>query len=197
MSVSTEEGGWAKASRSAGMQGIWGCRPCERARAQQMPLASALHVFTASGPPPWQPIPVFLPGKFPRQKSLAGCGPWGQARLSHPLPSPHLPASPDVPGLAHPGFISTEGFTIMGWAGHWQADSGGRCPHHGYSWRDVAPHGALPTWVVNVAQAERGLQKGRSPRGSESIHPQASICPKITESRPHRGTFLVAQCIAS
>ena len=26
----------------------------------------------------WQPIPVFLPGKFHRQRSLAGYSPWGQ-----------------------------------------------------------------------------------------------------------------------
>ena len=25
----------------------------------------------------WQPTPVFLPGKFHRQRSLAGCSPWG------------------------------------------------------------------------------------------------------------------------
>ena len=25
----------------------------------------------------WQPIPVFLPGEFHRQRSLVGCSPWG------------------------------------------------------------------------------------------------------------------------
>ena len=25
----------------------------------------------------WQPIPVFLPGKFYGQRSLVGCSPWG------------------------------------------------------------------------------------------------------------------------
>ena len=25
----------------------------------------------------WQPIPVFLPGKFHGQRSLVGCSPWG------------------------------------------------------------------------------------------------------------------------
>ena len=25
----------------------------------------------------WQPAPVFLPGKFHGQRSLAGCRPWG------------------------------------------------------------------------------------------------------------------------
>ena len=25
----------------------------------------------------WQPTPVFLPGEFHGQRSLAGCGPWG------------------------------------------------------------------------------------------------------------------------
>ena len=25
----------------------------------------------------WQPTPVFLPGEFPGQRSLAGYGPWG------------------------------------------------------------------------------------------------------------------------
>ena len=28
----------------------------------------------------WQPIPVFLPGKFHRQRSLAGSSPWGQKK---------------------------------------------------------------------------------------------------------------------
>ena len=34
---------------------------------------------------PWnrkqQPTPVFLPGKFHRQRSLAGCSPWGHKQL--------------------------------------------------------------------------------------------------------------------
>ena len=30
----------------------------------------------------WQPTPVFLPGKFHGQRSLAGYNPWGQLRLS-------------------------------------------------------------------------------------------------------------------
>ena len=25
----------------------------------------------------WQPVPIFLPGKFHRQKSLEGYSPWG------------------------------------------------------------------------------------------------------------------------
>ena len=29
----------------------------------------------------WQPIPVFLPGKFHGQRSLAGYGPWGLKEL--------------------------------------------------------------------------------------------------------------------
>ena len=29
----------------------------------------------------WQPTPVFLPGKFHRQRSLAGCSPWGLKEL--------------------------------------------------------------------------------------------------------------------
>ena len=36
---------------------------------------------------PWrrtcQPTPVFLPGKFPTQRSLAACSPWGQQRVGH------------------------------------------------------------------------------------------------------------------
>jgi len=31
----------------------------------------------------WQPTPVFLPGKFHRQKSLAGYSPWGHKRFGH------------------------------------------------------------------------------------------------------------------
>ena len=29
----------------------------------------------------WQPIPVFLPGKSQRQRSLAGYSPWGRKEL--------------------------------------------------------------------------------------------------------------------
>ena len=32
----------------------------------------------------WQPIPVFLPGKFHRQRSLEGCTPWGHRELDRP-----------------------------------------------------------------------------------------------------------------
>ena len=31
----------------------------------------------------WQPTPVFLPGKLPRQKSLVGYNPWGLQRVGH------------------------------------------------------------------------------------------------------------------
>ena len=30
-----------------------------------------------------QPTPVFLPGEFHRQRSLAGCSPWGSNRVGH------------------------------------------------------------------------------------------------------------------
>ena len=33
----------------------------------------------------WQPTPVFLPGKFHGQRSLAGYSPWGQKRAGHNL----------------------------------------------------------------------------------------------------------------
>ena len=29
----------------------------------------------------WQPTPIFLPGKFHRQRSLVGCSPWGCKEL--------------------------------------------------------------------------------------------------------------------
>ena len=29
----------------------------------------------------WHPIPIFLPGKFHRQRSLAGYSPWGHKEL--------------------------------------------------------------------------------------------------------------------
>ena len=29
----------------------------------------------------WQPIPVFLPGKFHEQRSMVGCSPWGHKDL--------------------------------------------------------------------------------------------------------------------
>ena len=31
----------------------------------------------------WQPTPVLLPGKSHRQRSLAGCSPWGCKRVRH------------------------------------------------------------------------------------------------------------------
>ena len=31
----------------------------------------------------WQPAPVFLPGEFHGQRSLAGCSPWGHERVRH------------------------------------------------------------------------------------------------------------------
>ena len=33
----------------------------------------------------WQPTPVFFPGKFHGQRSLAGYSPWGQKRVGHNL----------------------------------------------------------------------------------------------------------------
>ena len=33
----------------------------------------------------WQLIPVFLPGEFHGQRSLAGYSPWGQKRVGHDL----------------------------------------------------------------------------------------------------------------
>ena len=33
------------------------------------------------GPREWQPTPVFLPGEFHGQRSLAGYSPWGQKEL--------------------------------------------------------------------------------------------------------------------
>ena len=31
----------------------------------------------------WQPTPVFLPGEFHRQRSPAGCSPWGCKEFGH------------------------------------------------------------------------------------------------------------------
>ena len=31
----------------------------------------------------WQPTPVFLPGEFQKQRSLAGSSPWGSHRVGH------------------------------------------------------------------------------------------------------------------
>ena len=31
----------------------------------------------------WLPLPVFLPGEFHGQRSLAGYSPWGQQRVRH------------------------------------------------------------------------------------------------------------------
>ena len=45
----------------------------------------------------WQPIPVFLPGKFYRQRSLVGCSPWGhkESDMTEQL-STHLGTAQEV-----------------------------------------------------------------------------------------------------
>ena len=42
----------------------------------------------------WQPIPVFLLGKFHGQRSLAGYSPWGHKRVRHNLVT-KLPPPPE------------------------------------------------------------------------------------------------------
>ena len=37
----------------------------------------------------WQPSPVFLPGKFHGQGSLAGYNPWGHKGVTHDLVTEH------------------------------------------------------------------------------------------------------------
>ena len=37
----------------------------------------------------WQPMPVFLPGEFHGQRSLAGYGPWGHKELDMTEPTGH------------------------------------------------------------------------------------------------------------
>ena len=38
---------------------------------------SVLTGRSSGGGNEWQPTPVFLPGESPRERSLAGCSPWG------------------------------------------------------------------------------------------------------------------------
>ena len=40
----------------------------------------------------WQPTPIFLPGKFHGQRSLAGYSPWGHERVRHDLATKQHPA---------------------------------------------------------------------------------------------------------
>ena len=49
------------------------------------PPASAEDAGSVLGLERWQPTPVFLPGKSPGQRNLAGCGPWGCKRVRHDL----------------------------------------------------------------------------------------------------------------
>ena len=42
----------------------------------------------------WQPIPVFLPGEFHGQRSLADCSPWGRKRVGHDRSTEHSKISP-------------------------------------------------------------------------------------------------------
>ena len=51
----------------------------------------------------WKPIPVFLPGKFHGQRSLAGSSPWGRRRVRQDLGTTQQPQPLD--GVAHYGSL--------------------------------------------------------------------------------------------
>ena len=53
----------------SGKESTWQCRGCKR------------QVWKISWRRKWQPTPVFLPGEFYGQRSLADCSPWGRKEL--------------------------------------------------------------------------------------------------------------------
>ena len=65
----------------------------------------------------WQPIPVFLPGKFCGQRILVGYSPWGRKELDtteHPIfthilcpPTADVHLNKEVTRSVHPGFLSS------------------------------------------------------------------------------------------
>ena len=56
----------------------------------------------------WLPTPVFLPGKFNRQRNLAGYSPWGSKRVRHDFSS----VIQSCPTLCDPTDCSTPGFPV-------------------------------------------------------------------------------------
>ena len=83
----------------------------QKVRSLQWPLPTPTLTFASLISPwrrKWQPIPVFLPGKFHGQRSLADHGPWGSQKivrhnwrtnispipLFHALPAQHWPPWP-------------------------------------------------------------------------------------------------------
>ena len=87
-----------------------------------MPLRASLEAQLVKNPPAmqetwvgkvpwrreWQPTPVFLPGEFHGQRSLAGCSPWAckesdtTAQLTFPLPLFHMPLRLVPPPIKFP-----------------------------------------------------------------------------------------------
>ena len=66
----------------------------------------------------WQPPPVFLPGKFLGQRSLAGYSPWGRKELDmteHACKGPELLAALRKLGINPVGGLTTlgEGYSIL------------------------------------------------------------------------------------
>ena len=51
--------------------------PANAGDVKYMGLIPGLGRFPEEGMATWQPTPVFLPGEFQVQRSLAGCSPWG------------------------------------------------------------------------------------------------------------------------
>ena len=62
--------GWGFASGASGKEPA--CQSRRRQRGKCDPWVGKIPWRRA-----WQPTPVFLPGKSHRQRSLAGCSPWG------------------------------------------------------------------------------------------------------------------------
>ena len=57
-------------------RGVWQATACGVARVGHN-LATELLLLKFSLRRKWQPTPVFLPGEFHGQRSLADCSPWG------------------------------------------------------------------------------------------------------------------------
>ena len=107
----------------------------------------------------WQPTPVFLPGKFHGQKSLAGYSPWGIKRIWHNLATAAAAKSlQSCPTLCGPINGSPPGSPSLGFSRqeHWSGLPFPSPMHESEKWKwspsvvsdSVRPHGLHPTRLL-------------------------------------------------
>ena len=119
----------------------------------------------------WQPTPVFLPGEFQRQKSLAGYSPWGRkSRTQQKQPSTRFLSDKCLPlfrssavgpqGSASHGYLKSSLPTTSG-SGPWSLHAP-FCPEQ--LWR-------LPLKGVVTSKDRRSICPGRQSEKPEPAAP--------------------------